>query len=183
MPVLSWEKLAESVAYSGWRGILRRTFRLPDGREADYDIVRNGDYVVVAAFTAKGEAILIRQYRPGPEMVLTSFCEGYVDAQETPEAAARRELLEETGYAAGKLRFLKELRTAYGTERRLCFLATGCTRVGHPDGDENEFIEVFTMPPANFRNYLRDTADNSFTSVDAAYLALEAGIDGRGADN
>lgn len=168
-----WTKTAERYAYRGWRGMLVRTFRLPNGQSADYDVIDNAPYVVVAAFTPAREAILIRQFRPGPEEILSSFCEGYVDKDETPERAAARELLEETGYRAGEIRYLREIRSAYTTERRLCLVATDCQPIAKPQGDEDEFIEVFTLPLAEFRAWMQGE-DSGFTTVDAAYLALDA---------
>lgn len=171
MPILSWQKIKERYAYQGWRSMLVKTFRFPDGKERDYDIIENGAYVVVAAFTTSKEVILIRQFRPGPEQVLTSFCEGYIDQGEMPEQAAARELLEETGYRAGQIRTLRTLRTAYSTEARICLLATNCEYAQAPSGDADEFIEVFTLPLPEFKDWLF-TEESNFSSLDATLLAL-----------
>jgi ADP-ribose pyrophosphatase len=171
MPILPWQKIAERYAYKGWRSMLVKTFRFPDGSERDYDIIENDAYVVVAAFTQSKEVILIRQFRPGPEQVLTSFCEGYIDKGERPEQAAARELLEETGYQAGQIRKLRTLRTAYSTEARICLLATDCEYAHPPTGDADEFIEVFTMPITKFKAWIR-TEESNFCSLDATLLAL-----------
>ncbi|MEL6968584.1 MAG: NUDIX hydrolase [Bacteroidota bacterium] len=173
MPIPSWEKIKERIAYDGWRSMLVKTFRLPDGQVQEYDVVRNGAYVVVAAFTKEKEAILIQQYRPGPEMVLSSFCEGYIDENETPEQAAARELLEETGYRAGSIKLLRTLRTAYSTEKRICLLALDCEYERPPAGDADEFIEVFTMPMAEFLAWV-STDESAFYTLDALLLALQA---------
>ena len=152
--------------------MLVRTFRLPDGREQEYDIIENAAYVVVAAFTPEREAILIRQFRPGPEMILSSFCEGYVDKGERPEQAAARELLEETGYRAGEIRYLRTVRSAYSTEERICLLATNCTPGGKAQGDDDEYLEVFTLSLDDFHQLMQDD-EAGFTSLDAALLAFE----------
>lgn len=153
--------------------MLVKTFCLPDGTEQDYDVVKNSAYVVVAAFTREGDAILIRQFRPGPEQILSSFCEGYVDEGETPEMAAARELLEETGYRAGEVRLLRTLRTAYSTEERICLLATDCVYERPPQGDADEYIEVFTMPIEEFLPW-SCTDESAFYCLDALLLALQA---------
>ncbi len=173
MPISLWEKIKERFAYKGWRSMLVRTFRLPDGSVQEYDVVQNSPYVVVAAFTKDGDAILIRQFRPGPERILSSFCEGYVDKGETPEAAAARELLEETGYRAGNVRLLRTLQTAYSTEERICLLATDCVYERPPQGDADEFIEVFTMPMDTFIPWAC-TDESAFYCLDALLLALQA---------
>ncbi len=153
--------------------MIRRTFEMPDGRHADFDVIGNNTYVTIAAFTADQAAVLVRQFRPGPECILTSFPQGYVDPTESPEEAARRELLEETGYEAGDIRLLKEIRSAYSTERHLCMLATNCQQVAQQQLDEDEFIEVFTLPRASFRSLLNTPADTNFANIDAGYLALD----------
>lgn len=166
------KKLRERTAFDGWRGIVQRTYELPNGEAITYDVVRNNNYVTVAAFTAAREAILVKQWRPGPEHELWSFPEGFIDPNETPEAAAQRELLEETGYRAGSIRLLREYRASYSTERRFCLLATDCELVGEQRLDADEFVEVFTLPLTEFRALLRG-ADSRMINVDAGYQALD----------
>jgi len=168
-----WKKINEHYTFRGWRNMLRRRFELPDGRHADFDVIGNDTYVTIAAFTTHKEAILIRQFRPGPECVLTSFPQGYVDPTESPEESARRELLEETGYQATTVRLLKEIRSAYSTERHICMIATDCAKVAQQDLDDDEFIEVFCLPVSSFRQLLKNPADTAFANVDAGYLALD----------
>ncbi len=167
-----WQKIKEEVKYKGWRDMLRRTFRLPNGASADFDIIRNGDYVTIAAFTKNKEAILVKQFRPGPEMELLSFPEGYVDPKESPEVAARRELEEETGYRAGKIVFQKIFRRAYSTETRICLLATDCEKIATQNLDTTEFIDVQLYPLTEFKALLADPHDQQLTTVDSGYLAL-----------
>ncbi len=169
----NWEKLSEEVVFDGWRKMLRRNFRLPDDSLADFDIVGNAPFVSIAAFTSQKQAILVRQYRPGPERELWSFPEGYIDDNETLEAAAHRELEEETGYHAGAMRFLKLFQSAYSTEKRYCFLATNCTKTGQQKLDENEFLDLELMELVAFRQFLRQKDGPIFTTVDSAYLALD----------
>lgn len=168
-----WKKLSEHFAYNGWRNIIRKAFELPNGQRMDFDILGAGHYVTVAAVTETGEFILVSQYRPGPEQMLVSFPEGAIDSGEKPEEAARRELLEETGYEAGEITFLKEFRSSYTNQYQYCLLATGCRPTGRQQLDDDEFIEVFTLPPSDFRRLLGDTADTSFHNVGCGYLALE----------
>jgi len=167
-----WQKIKEEVKYKGWRDMLRRTFQLPNGQTADFDIVRNGDYVTIAAFTKNKEAILVKQFRPGPEMDLLSFPEGYIDSKELPEAAARRELEEETGYRAGKIVFQKIFRRAYSTETRICLLATDCEKITTQNLDNTEFIDVHLYPLSEFKELLADPNNQELTTVDSGYLAL-----------
>jgi len=171
--VADWKKIGEEAVYEGWRGIIQKKFELPDGQTSTYDIVQNGNFVTIAAFTENKEAILVRQFRPGPEIDLVSFPEGYIDPNENPLQTAQRELLEETGYQAGEMIYQKTFYRAYSTEVRTCVLAIDCKKITNQSLDEQEFIEVFTMPLASFKKFITDPNDDSFTSVDSAYLALK----------
>ena len=170
---MNWKKIGEKVVYDGWRGILQKTFQLPNGRVATFDVIRTNTFVTVAAFTKKKEAILVEQYRPGPEKKLISFPEGMIEANEDPVKAAQRELIEETGYQAEKFILLKEFRSAYTTDRRICLLALNCEKISRQDLDATEFIKVLFLPVEKFRSFLANKEDNSFTNVDAGYLALD----------
>ncbi|MEM9820501.1 MAG: NUDIX hydrolase [Bacteroidota bacterium] len=169
----SWKKVKETVVHQGYRGISQKRFEMPNGQLMDFDIVTNEVYVTIAAFTPEKAAILVRQFRPGPEQMLVSFPEGALEEGESAIEAGRRELLEETGYQAGTIEILKTFRSAYTTEKQICLLALDCQKMTSQNLDESEYIEVFTLPLVDFRHYLRDKNDEAFTNVDAAYLALD----------
>ncbi|MEM1124452.1 MAG: NUDIX hydrolase [Bacteroidota bacterium] len=169
---MNWTKISEKIAYQGWRGIVQKTFKLPNGKRVAFDIIQSSEFVTIAAFTKKKEAILVKQFRPGPEVILTSFPEGGIEKGEDPKIAAARELLEETGYQAGKIVFLKKFRHSYSTEKQICFLALDCEKVSTQQLDHTEFIDVFLLPVEKFKTYLTDSSDESFTNVEAGYLAL-----------
>lgn len=67
----------------------------------DYHSFKQADYVTMLAVTPDGKIPLIRQYRPALECFTLELPSGTLDAGETPEQAARRELIEETGLAPG----------------------------------------------------------------------------------
>ncbi len=65
-----WRKIGESAFRMGYRRMLEKTFRLPDGSVERYNIKDEGRPVCVLALTAAHEVILAKQYRPGPEQTL-----------------------------------------------------------------------------------------------------------------
>lgn len=167
---IEWTKLNEEPMRLGRRRILRRTYRLPDGRVEDYDVKHEPLVVAVVPITAAGRVVLARQFRPGPEAVLLEIPGGGIEPGETPEQAAQRELLEETGYS-GELHALGvSVECAYSTMRRYNFAAVNCRRSGPPQPDENEFIEVIEVSLDEFRAHLRG---GQLSDVETGYLALD----------
>ena len=168
--ITRWKKLGEEPVYVGFRSFVRKTFRLPDGRTVDFDIKQEGRAVCVLALTAENHVVLAREYRPGPEEVLLELPGGGVEASESPEAAIRREMLEETSYG-GDFQFVgTHFHCAYSTFIKTTFVARNCRPVQAPQNEANEFIEVVEMPLADFREHLRSGA---LTDVGSAYLALD----------
>ena len=95
---------------------------------------------------------------------------GGVDAGETPEEAAKREFLEETGYT-GDFQFVgTSLGDAYSTLIRHNFVATNCYRKQEQNLENNEFIEVVEMPLADFKDHLRG---GQLTDITTGYLGLD----------
>lgn len=169
-----WKKISERVAYSGWRKVIIKKFLLPNGKEAEFDVIQNGDFVTIAAFTKDKEAILVNQFRVGSEREIISFPEGAIDKGESLEEASARELLEETGYEAEEIIFLKTLHQAYFTQKQHILLAKNCTKVAEQNLDESEFIEVIKMSFKDFRLFIKNKNDERINhNIAAAYLAME----------
>lgn len=113
----------------------------PRGRETFYT-VRTHPYVVVLALTADGRVPLVRQYRPAVDELVLELPSGHIGDGETPEEAARRELLEETGCEAGELVPLGEFFTepARMSSRPHAFFANNVRRA-LAGGDQAEQVE------------------------------------------
>src|SRR5207249_7834485 len=86
-----------------WIEVFEEHIRLPGGRLVDdFYSIRLPDFVVVAPVTEDGRLVLVRHYRHGPRRVTHSLPSGFSEGAESPGEEAKRELLEETGYAAGE---------------------------------------------------------------------------------
>jgi ADP-ribose pyrophosphatase len=96
---LAWRLVGRRAVPPTWVKVITNRYRLPDGSEADWDLLDEGDSVAVLALTADHTVVLARQYRPGPGRILDELPGGVIDPGESPSDAAGRELLEETGYA------------------------------------------------------------------------------------
>jgi ADP-ribose pyrophosphatase len=166
-----WTKRGERPLHIGWRRIVGRRYRTPDGVEREFEIKVEDDTAVVLALTPDDQVVLVREFRPGPEQILLELPGGAVAPGEEPLDAARRELLEETGYE-GELRAVGTIvDCAYSTRRRHTFVATGARRVQEPSPHDGEFPEVVLMPLEAFRDHLRG---GQLTDVPGGYLALDA---------
>lgn len=104
--------------------------------------------VAIVPVTTEGAVLIIRQFRPAVNGYVIEFPAGLNDKGETLEAAARRELLEETGYSAGELIFLAEGPVSSGSssETLTVYLAKGLEFKGIGQKDETEDIEVLKVP-------------------------------------
>ena len=77
--------------------------RTVPGDSSPFYSLKLPDYVSVVAETSDDHIVLVKQYRPAVDRITTELPSGRVDPGETPEAAALRELEEETGYTANRL--------------------------------------------------------------------------------
>ena len=118
-----------------------------DRREAM--VLRAPDWVNVIPLLPGGEVVLVRQWRYGIAAPTLEIPGGMVEG-ESERAAAERELLEEAGYVARSWHRLGEVHPnpAFLTNRCGTWLATDLERVGPPEGDGEEEIEVLFRPLA-----------------------------------
>ena len=120
----------------------------PDGFEIQRAIVQHGGSAVVMPVDDRKRILLVRQYRLPTRQSLWEIPAGRVDPGETPAQAARRELAEETGYRARKMRKLAAFWPSPGflAEKMTVYLATGLT-AGKATPMEDERIETRWFTP------------------------------------
>ena len=171
MEIKKWPVIKrESVFKKYGKEMERVDFELSDGSVSDFYIKKEKDNVCILALTKESEVILAKQFRPGPEEVLLELPGGGIDPGETPEQAAARELLEETGYK-GKIQFVaRALDCGYSTMHRNCFVATDCEKVAEIQNTATEQTEVILMPLDEFRLHLRS---GQLTDIEVGYLGLD----------
>jgi len=170
-PIVKWKELRREVAYKKYsRKIEEVIFELPNGQESDFYVKSEGPASSILALTADQQVITVRQFRPGPNEVLLELPGGYIDTDEDPIDAARRELLEETGYTGDVEFVVTALDDAYSTMRRSCFVATNCRKVAEPENTDTEQTEVVLMALDEFRAHLRG---GQLTDIESGYLGLD----------
>jgi ADP-ribose pyrophosphatase len=104
--------------------------------------------VAIVPVTDDNDVLLIRQFRPPVNGYVVEFPAGLNDKGETLESAARRELIEETGYSAKESVFLTEGPMSSGSSGEIltAFFARGLEFKGIGQRDETEDIEVLKVP-------------------------------------
>ena len=148
----------------------------PNGVRARRDVIHHSGSVVVLAVddsSATPRILLERQYRHAANDYLWELPAGRIDPGEQELTAARRELLEETGYTAAKWRRILKFYASPGfvAETMAVFLATGL-RAGEAQPEEDEVIYKRMVPlPSAVRMVLRGTIRDAKTISSVLWLA------------
>jgi ADP-ribose pyrophosphatase len=128
-------------------------------------------WVNVVALTERDELVMVRQWRQGLRAVTLEIPGGLVDPGETPAVAGARELLEETGFRAGRMTSLGSINPnpALFTNRCHMQVAEGCVRVGEIQNSATEETIVELLPRAALPDLLRSGGIDHALVVAALY--------------
>jgi len=142
-----------------WLRVHEMDVELPDGRIIeDYLLAEAPPYVAVFGVRPDGLVVAIEEYKFGPNRVVLKVPAGVLDPGEDALEAARRELLEETGYEARDFRLLAVTHDDgnRGMSVGHHFLATGLRQVAEPDAGDLAEVKPVLMTPAELRRALYD---------------------------
>ncbi len=130
---------------------------LPDGRKASREFIRHPGASAMVPFLDAATVLLVRQYRYPLGRHFYEVPAGKIDAGETPQQTARRELREECGYEARDWRHLATIHPCigYSNERIELFMAGDLSRVAHAP-DDGEFLEVVPMKMAEALQWVKE---------------------------
>ena len=150
----SWRTLrSRSVYENPWMQVREDDVVRPDGSTGIYGVVTLSGGSGVLAFVDDDHVLLVRQRRYVTDRVTWEMPSGGIAPGETPEDAAHRELAEETGHRAARLRHLNSHTTSKSVvdEWAHLYVAEGLTplsagAVADLDHDETEVIHVRTVP-------------------------------------
>ena len=154
------EVSTEHIIQDRWIDFRKTAYRFPDGRVfSPYYTYTRRDYAVVVAEDEAGRVLCVRQFRPGLRTVTTEVPAGGIDwrdlgdpgrtAEETALLAAKRELLEETGYESDHWTHLLTVpaQATICDNYAYLFAATGCRKAKGQHLDEMELLKSVTVSP------------------------------------
>jgi len=171
--VRSWRRLEAETLFRHRLFELRREALEASDRSARREalVLDAPHWVNVVALDRDDELLLVRQWRFGIAAPTLEIPGGMVE-DESPLAAAARELLEETGHRAATWRQLGEVdpNPAFLTNRCTTFLATDLERLGEPEGDGEEEIRIERAPLAEIPRLVASGAIRHSLVIAAFYL-------------
>lgn len=148
------------------------TVRLPDGSLAKRELVEHPGGVGVAAYTASGNLILVRQFRKPYEEEVLEIPAGKLERGEDHAVCGKRELAEETGYRAEHYEYLGGFypTPGYCGEVIHLYYADGLT-VGEAHPDPGEFVEVLELSPEKVEQKIANGEIKDMKTIVGYYLS------------
>jgi len=149
---IAWKDVStKTVADYGIFSVTERLSIGPHGREGRFVVLDAPEWAVVVPVLERGGGralVTVRQYRHGLGRACVEFPGGVVERGEDPATAAARELLEETGYRAGRIVALgsPSPNPAFMANRLHVFVALDLESAGEQSLDEHEFVDVDVQP-------------------------------------
>ena len=161
-----------------WLKVHEQRIDLPHGGEIDeFHLIEAPDWVAVLALTETGDVVMVEQYRHGAARISRELPAGVIDEGESPEEAARRELLEETGYSSIAFRLIIAINTepSRHTNRAHFFFAEGARLAQEQKLDPSENIRVCLVSPAELLESIETGAFAHGVHIGPILLAVRRG--------
>lgn len=148
--------------------------KLYDGSKAVYEKLKRADTVVVIPVTSEKELVYIEEEQPTIPL-MNRFLAGSIEPGETPLEAAKRELLEEIGYASSDWVYLKGLQTIQKLDWAIyVFVARAARYVAPPTPEAGEKITAHTI---SLDSLLERVLEGTFDSYEMKVEFLKAAYD------
>lgn len=140
-------KIAEEILYHGRiLDLAREVHKMPDNREANFEIIRHPGGAAALPVLNDGRLLLIRQFRPAAQDYIYEIPAGRLEVGEDAASCVERELEEEVGYRPQQLESLGYVYSSVGfcNEKIYLFIATELqqTQTAH---EPDEFIEPMVV--------------------------------------
>lgn len=170
------EKLLDSVPVFTGKMINLRvdSVQLPDGKKGTREVVEHPGAVAVVPVFPDGRIILVKQYRHPVGEITWEIPAGKLESKEDPELCAHRELEEETGFKAGKMRKLSAFFTTPGFTNEVIHLyAAEGLQESSQKTDADEFIDAIEVSRADAMWMIRSGEIKDAKSIIGILMADE----------
>ena len=160
MEILKWKtRSSKYLVREKWATLRVDVCDLQNGViKDDYYVLEYPNWVNAIAVTKEHKIILVRQYRHGAGIISLEVPGGVIDGDESPEAAIKRELLEETGYSFDSAELIVSTYPNPATANNVTFtyLMLGGTKTHGQHLDEHEILEVEEYSIEDVKKLLND---------------------------
>ncbi|WP_284036004.1 NUDIX hydrolase [Neobacillus sp. 114] len=153
---------------------------LPNGKTSKREIIKHPGAVAILAVTPENKIIMVEQYRKALERTIVEIPAGKLEKGEEPDACARRELEEETGYVCESLELLTSFFTSPGFADEIVhvYLAKGLTKKEDSAAlDEDEFVNLEELTLEEALQYVKEQKIYDAKTIYAVqYLQLQEAL-------
>lgn len=145
---LPWKQLSTKPIYDNpWISVREDQALMPDGRTTIYGVITTTPAVGVLGFVNDDHVVMVRQWRYVADRAMWEIPTGAANVGEVLEDAARREMIEETGYRVGSLQLLTSFHSSKSVMDETCTVYLGRDlTLGTAQPDPTEFIRVEMLP-------------------------------------
>jgi len=177
MKDMSWKTLASDYLFNDlWFTVRRDKCITPENKIVDpYYVYEFPTWVTVVAVTEENKIVMVRQYRHAIGETIMEIPGGCVDDTDVSlQAAAEREVLEETGYVFDHYEYLGKISANPSTNNNIMhmYLATNGKKVKEQELDHNEEIEVYLYSIDEVKQMLKENTILQAMHVTCLFYAL-----------
>ena len=147
----AWQILERKEVYADlpWVRVFSDEIKLPSGRIIDnFYHIELPEYVMILGKDHQGKILVLKRFAPALRKLVWDFPSGTLEKGEAPETAAKRELLEETGYEAQHWQNAGTFTPngSKGCGKGHFFIAQGLKKTASPRKDDTEVLKIFFKP-------------------------------------
>lgn len=157
------------TAYSGkLLKVYIKKLRLPNGYLATYEMIKHPGAALIVPFLSADKVLMLKQLRPVIGSSIYELPAGTLNRNETPLSCARREIIEETGYSAGRLKLIGAIYPVpgYSTEKIFIYKAWCLKKVAHK-AEEDEVIDTMILNRSRVKSLFRSGKINDAKTIAA----------------
>jgi len=137
--------------------LVTRKMTIPNGLKIEKAIILHPGAALMVPFLSRDKIIILRQYRSTLNKYLYEFPAGTLEPGEKPESCARREIMEEAGYRAGKLTRMGKIYPVPGYSDEIIYIYKAEKLTPRKEaGDADEVLEPVVMTRAQIRKLFKE---------------------------